>query len=91
MFSTMIPSHILAGFSILSHVFAWDTPKEYPLQVSKDGRHFLAGAGDPFFWQADTAWVVFHRLNLTEAETYLEDRASKGFNIILAVAVNQFG
>jgi hypothetical protein len=66
-------------------------PSEYPIQPSQDGRHFLTTKGEIFFWQADTAWVLFHRLTLAEAETYLDDRASKGFNIVLAVAVTQFG
>ncbi|CAG8959600.1 hypothetical protein HYFRA_00001502 [Hymenoscyphus fraxineus] len=66
-------------------------PAEYPIQASPNGRHFVTSTGEPFFWQADTAWVMFHRLTLSEVESYLEDRAAKGFNMLLAVAVNQFG
>lgn len=54
-------------------------------------RFFELQNGDPFFWQADTSWLLFHRLNLSEVETYLDDRASKGFNIVLVVAVTQEG
>jgi hypothetical protein len=35
----------------------------------------------PFFWLGDTAWNL-HRLTLEEIDHYLEDRASKGFNLI---------
>ncbi|KAL4924696.1 uncharacterized protein BDV17DRAFT_295191 [Aspergillus undulatus] len=45
----------------------------------------------PFFWQADTAWLLFHQLKYTEAETYLSDRASNGFNVVLAVGFTQIG
>jgi hypothetical protein len=43
--------------------------------------------GRPFFWLGDTAWELFHRLNREEATRYLEDRASKGFTVIQAVAL----
>ncbi len=68
---------------------AWTPPPTYQITPSPDGHFFQNGTGDPFFWQADTAWLLFHRLNLTEAETYLEDRAAKGFNII-AAGLTQF-
>lgn len=82
---------ILLSFGLLSNVFAWVMPPEYPIKPSPNGRHFVTGKGDPFFWQADTAWLLFHRLTIDEAKTYLDDRASKGFNMILAVALSQTG
>lgn len=68
----------------------WVPPKEYPIKPSPDG-HFLQADGRPFFWQADTAWLLFSRLNYTEAELYLNDRARKGYNIVLAVGLVQGG
>lgn len=70
---------------------SWEIPTEYSIKASPDGRNFITSKGEPFFWQADTAWVLFHRLTLPEVETYLDDRAAKGFNMLLAVAVVQFG
>lgn len=50
--------------------------------------HFLVTeSGKPFFWLADTAWELFHRLNRAEAEQYLETRRQQGFNVIQAVAL----
>ena len=47
--------------------------------------HFLVTeSGQPFFWLADTAWELFHRLNRAEAEHYLETRRRQGFNVIQA-------
>ena len=55
------------------------------LMVSKTG-HFLATSdGKPFFWLADTPWLLFHYLSPTEVERYLNDRAAKGFTVIQAM------
>lgn len=49
---------------------------------------FLVDASDsPFFWQADTAWELFHRLNHSEVIHYLDDRHAKGFNVVMSVAI----
>lgn len=57
------------------------------LRVSDDGRHLLRADGTPFFWLADTAWELFHRLDREEADFYLTDRARKGFTVIQAVVL----
>src|SRR5690606_20157956 len=57
------------------------------LRVSDDGRRLVHGDGTPFFWLGDTAWELFHRLDREEAELSLEDRRSKGFNVIQAVVL----
>lgn len=46
--------------------------------------------GAPFFWQADTAWELFHRLNHSEVIHYLDDRQAKGYNIIMSVAIPEY-
>jgi hypothetical protein len=60
---------------------------EHPLRVSDDGRHLVQADGRPFFYLADTAWQLLHRLGPEEAERYLEDRAVKGFTVIQTVAL----
>ncbi|KAI8624279.1 putative glycohydrolase domain DUF4038 [Xylariaceae sp. FL1651] len=59
--------------------------------LKSNGKHFATQDGKLFFWQADTAWALFHRWTLNETEIYLEDRAAKGFNMVLAVGFTQFG
>ncbi len=61
------------------------------LKVSEDGHYLVLEDGTPFFWLADTAWHLFHRLNREEADRYLEDRASKGFTVIQAVVLAEHG
>jgi hypothetical protein len=58
-----------------------------PIRVSPD-HHFLSQSdGRPFFWLGDTAIDLFVNLTREEVETYLQDRASKGFTMIWVVAM----
>src|SRR4028119_1942896 len=57
------------------------------LKVSSNQRFIVHDDGTPFFYLGDTAWELFHRLSLAEAETYLRDRAAKGFTVIQAVVL----
>ena len=57
------------------------------LKVTADGRHLMYKDGKAFFYLADTAWELFHKLTRQEAFDYLEDRAQKGFTVIQAVAL----
>lgn len=57
---------------------------QHPISVSENG-HFLLKGNAPFFWLADTAWELFHRLNREEAEKYLQTRSNQGFNAFQAV------
>lgn len=54
------------------------------LQVAGDGRHLQYENGNPFFWLGDTGWQLFTRLTYAEIKKYLNNRASKGFNVIQA-------
>lgn len=53
------------------------------LRVHENGRYFVNG-DVPFFWLADTAWLLFHKLDLEETYRYLRNRKEKGYNVILA-------
>jgi hypothetical protein len=57
------------------------------LRVSQSGRFLEYPDGRPFFYLADTAWELFHRLSVDEAGVYLRDRAAKGFTVIQAVVL----
>ncbi len=59
------------------------------LEVSENRRFLQEANGAPFFYLADTAWCLFQRLTLEETETYLQDRAAKGFNVIQMVALGE--
>lgn len=57
------------------------------LSVSPNHRFLQYADGRPFFYLADTAWELFHRLDREEATHYLETRARQGFTVIQAVAL----
>ena len=57
------------------------------LIISNNRRTLVTDDGKPFFYLADTAWELFHRLTLEEAEIYLHNRAARGFNVVQAVAL----
>ncbi len=50
-------------------------------------QRFLLKDGQPFFWLGDTGWELFHRLDSTEADTYLKKRSEQGFTVIQAVVL----
>ncbi|MBC8155830.1 MAG: DUF4038 domain-containing protein [Bacteroidetes bacterium] len=54
------------------------------LRVSANGRGLVQKNGTPFFWLGDTAWNLFSKLNPSEADRYLTDRAAKHFTVIQA-------
>lgn len=55
------------------------------LQVSANCRYLVREDGRPFFYLADTAWELFHRLSREDAAEYLDRRASQGFTAIQCV------
>ena len=55
------------------------------LKISENKRFLIKEDGTPFFWLADTAWELFHKLNKEEAELYLRNRKELGFNVVQAV------
>ncbi len=58
---------------------------QWPVQVSGNGRYFVDAQQQPFFWLGDTAWPLFAQYSPEEAESYLRNRAQKGFTVIQGV------
>lgn len=65
-------------------------PTPQKLRVSDNGRFFVTADGQPFYWQGDTAWELFARLNREDAVLYLNDRAERRFNVFQAAAISCF-
>jgi hypothetical protein len=57
----------------------------FPLKVSANGRYFTDSNGNPFFWLGDTQWNLFRSFTMDEAGGILDDRARKGFSVILVM------
>lgn len=58
-----------------------------PIHVHPDNRYLMTSEGRPFFWLADTAWELFHRLDESQATLYLDTRREQGFNVVQAVVL----
>ena len=61
------------------------------IHVSENRRFLVTESGEPFFWLGDTAWELFHRSTVEEAEHYFMNRRQKGFTVIQAVILAEFG
>lgn len=59
------------------------------LKIHPQKQYLMWEDGTPFFYLADTAWELFHRLSREEAHYYLRLRASQGFHVIQAVALGE--
>lgn len=87
----------LAIGALISCEASKNTSPTPALKISENGRYLMTEDGKPFFWLGDTGWLMFNKLDRDEAEAYLEDRKSKGFNVIQAMvlhtvpSVNIFG
>jgi hypothetical protein len=55
-------------------------------RVDDAGRHLLLN-GKPFFWLADTAWLLAQVPSRDDLEIYLEARRKQGFTVIQLTAV----
>jgi len=60
------------------------------LKVSENGHYLLKADGTPFFWLGDTGWEMLDRLSREETNIYLENRRSKGFNVVQTVLIGEF-
>ncbi|MGF7232505.1 glycoside hydrolase family 140 protein [Arachidicoccus sp.] len=61
------------------------------LKISDNHRFFETQNHHPFFWQGDTGWLLFSKLNHKDAQLYLEDRQKKGFNVIQVMVIHSLG
>ena len=82
---TIITIHLWMLFFAMNIVA--QTSKNGPIKVHPEKRYLQYENGKPFFYLGDTAWELFHRLNLSDARMYLTDRAMKGYNVIQAVVL----
>jgi hypothetical protein len=81
------PAMTVAGLALYLVAFDSSVAQLPGLTVSQNHHFLVTETGEAFFWLGDTAWELFHRLNREEADLYLQDRASKGFTVIQAVAL----
>lgn len=57
------------------------------MKLHIENKKIVDESGRLFFYTADTAWELFHKLSDEETKLFIDNRAEKGFNVIQAVAV----
>lgn len=55
----------------------------FPLGLDPSHRYLVDRQGVPFLIQGEAAWSLVAQLRPAEAETYLEDRRRRGFNLLM--------
>ena len=60
------------------------------IQVNANGHTLQTADGRPFFWLADTAWMLIHWTTREECSYYLNTRARQGFTVIQTVVLAEF-
>lgn len=69
-------------------LFARSGTKECKLlKPAENNRYLQTLDGTPFFWLGDTGWYLFQKLTREETIRYLDDRKSKGFNVIQCMVI----
>lgn len=58
------------------------------LRVSDNARYLQHADGTPFFWLADTGWLLPERLNREEAAFYLDCCRQAGYNVVQVQVLN---
>ncbi|KAL4166670.1 hypothetical protein KRP22_013925 [Phytophthora ramorum] len=82
----------IASLAALTGLTASADPSWHDLAITAPhyGRYLTrTTSGDPFFWQADTAWELTHRLNKTSIDFYLKTRAEQGYNVVQTVVISE--
>ena len=60
------------------------------IKVSDNNRYFIDQYNNPFFWQGDTQWQLFHLFSVNEAKALLLERKKQGFNVIQVMITGVF-
>jgi hypothetical protein len=61
----------------------------FPLKASSNGRYLVDQRNQPFFYQADSPWMLARNLTLSEAEEYMDARKAQGFTAFQIHAISK--
>jgi hypothetical protein len=78
----MKPNLTLLTALLLVPLICFGDDSTMHLQVSPNGRFLQYADGTPFFYLADTAWMLTNKLTEEEARRLFADRSAKGFTVI---------
>jgi len=78
---------ILIAFFVIFSIGCFSQKTKFPLNSSLNGRYLVDSNNKPFFYQADTPWMIFINLNEKEMGELMNIRISQGFNVIQTMAL----
>ena len=81
----------LTGLVLCFNLYGQEVSGLRRIKVNAERSGLSYEDGSPFFWMGDTAWELYNRLTRDEIIDYLDDRASKGFNVIQITALSTGG
>lgn len=87
--ATARPATFATSLQFVAAIVGAQTPAEYPLILSSNGRYVVDQAGRPFFINGEAAWSLISAVSKEDAELYLEDRQLKGFNLVVVTLVDR--
>jgi hypothetical protein len=59
----------------------------FPIKANESGRYLVDRNDKPFFYQADTPWFLFIKLEAADMEKFMDIRISQGFNVLQVMAL----
>ena len=59
------------------------------MKVSADKHYLMDDADKPFFYLADTTWMLFYHVSREDADFYLQNRRQKGFTVVMPVMLRE--
>jgi hypothetical protein len=80
------PKYLGWVFLALALTGSWSASAQqtkFPLHIAANQRYLEDGSGHPFLVTGDSAWSLIGDLSREDADKYLADRQSRGFNTIL--------
>lgn len=72
-------------------VVAFSQDYKFPLKISANNRYLVDQRGKPFFYNGDTGWKLFLKLDKASVLDYLSDRKKKKFNVIQTLLAGMLG
>ena len=76
---------VLIFILCLTKVFA--QKPAFPIKPAENGRYLVDNNNKPFFYQAETPWLIFVNLNQKEMGEMMDIRINQGFTVIQTMAL----
>lgn len=64
--------------------------KQFPWKADPTSRYHIDFIGSPYYLMGDAGWLPVTQLTTTQIDTYLENRAAKGFKCVLAELIEHY-